>query len=251
MMLLDQTRSGISFIHTSMPCVPQKKYRSLLVDTHSCIKFPSFYSVSSLDFNNCLWDQLGLPLPRTNKNHEIDNNDIGYHACGVAANWVEKDWEPNFPPAPAELSTPSPLSREITHELTTPMHASLLPIVISPALLLSSSLLLSFVLTLTGGELRDTHFRQKQLWDTLQNTETSQKNEAKACGQTKINDVALSPSQGEATFTQTHPMAYTIAQRHTGIGTTTLSRPSFSCWEGRHLLLNGGGCQQKLTQPLC
>jgi hypothetical protein len=148
---------------------------------------------------------------------------------GWAANWVEKDREPNIPPAPAELSTSSPLTRKITHELTTPMHASLLPIVISPALLLSSSL--SFVLTLSGGELRDTHFCQKTT--TLQNTETSQKNEANACGQTKIDDVALSPSQGEATSTQTHPMAYTIAQRHTGIGTTTLSRPSFPCWVGR------------------
>ena len=148
---------------------------------------------------------------------------------GWAANWVEKDREPNIPPAPADLSTSSPLTREITHELTTPMHASLLPIVISPALLLSSSL--SFVLTLSGGELRDTHFCQKTT--TLQNTETSQKNEANACGQTKIDDVALSPSQGEATSTQTHPMAYTIAQRHTGIGTTTLSRPSFPCWKGR------------------
>jgi hypothetical protein len=36
------------------------------------------------------------------------------------------------------------------------------------------------------------------LWDTTQNTETSQKKQAKVCGQTKITNVALSPSQGEA-----------------------------------------------------
>ena len=234
MMLLDQTRSGISFIHTSMPCVPQKKYRSLLGDTHSCIKFPSFYVCQT--FCQLLGlQQLSLgstgPSPPKYEQKSWDRPQWHWLSCmhGWAANWVEKDREPNIPPAPAELSTSSPLTREITHELTTPMHASLLPIVISPALLLSSSL--SFVLTLSGGELRDTHFCQKTT--TLQNTETSQKNEANACGQTKIDDVALSPSQGEATSTQTHPMAYTIAQRHTGIGTTTLSRPSFPCWVGR------------------
>jgi hypothetical protein len=32
--------------------------------------------------------------------------------------------------------------------------------------------------------------------------------------------VALSPSQDEATSTQTHPMVYRIAQHHAGIGTT-------------------------------
>ena len=56
------------------------------------------------------------------------------------------------------------------------------------------------------------------VWDTAQNTETSQNKQAKVCGQTKITDVALSPSWGEATSTKTYPMVYTIAQHHTGNG---------------------------------
>jgi hypothetical protein len=56
------------------------------------------------------------------------------------------------------------------------------------------------------------------LWDTTQNTETSQKKQAKVCGQTKIANVALSPSQSEATSTLMHPMAYMIAQCCSGIG---------------------------------
>jgi hypothetical protein len=45
--------------------------------------------------------------------------------------------------------------------------------------------------------------------------------QAKDCGQTKINNVALSPSQGETTSTLMHPMAYTIAQPKFGIGRNT------------------------------
>ncbi len=56
------------------------------------------------------------------------------------------------------------------------------------------------------------------MWDTAQNTETSQNKQAKVCGQTKITHVALSPSWGEATSTKTYPMAYTIAQYHAGNG---------------------------------
>ncbi len=44
------------------------------------------------------------------------------------------------------------------------------------------------------------------------------KKQAKVCGQTKIANVALSPSQGEATSTLIHPTAYTIAQHCSGIG---------------------------------
>jgi hypothetical protein len=55
------------------------------------------------------------------------------------------------------------------------------------------------------------------LWDTTQNTETSQKKQAKVCGQTKIANVALSSSQGEAISTLMHPMACTIAQHCYGI----------------------------------
>jgi hypothetical protein len=51
-----------------------------------------------------------------------------------------------------------------------------------------------------------------------QNTETSQKKQAKVCGQTKIANVALSPSQGEATSTPMHLTAYTITQHCSGIG---------------------------------
>jgi hypothetical protein len=57
------------------------------------------------------------------------------------------------------------------------------------------------------------------LWDTTQNTETSQEKQAKVCSQTKIANAALSPSQGEATFTLMHPMAYIIAMCHSGICT--------------------------------
>jgi hypothetical protein len=56
------------------------------------------------------------------------------------------------------------------------------------------------------------------LWDITQNTETSQKKQAKVCGQTKIANVALSPSRGEATSTLMHPTAYTIAQPCSEIG---------------------------------
>jgi hypothetical protein len=55
------------------------------------------------------------------------------------------------------------------------------------------------------------------LWDTTQSTEASQKKQAKVCGKTKIANVALSPSQCEATSTLMHPMVYTIAQRCYGI----------------------------------
>jgi hypothetical protein len=55
------------------------------------------------------------------------------------------------------------------------------------------------------------------LWDTTQCTETSQKKQAKVCGQTKIANVACSPSQGEATATLMHPTTYTIAQHCYGI----------------------------------
>jgi hypothetical protein len=57
------------------------------------------------------------------------------------------------------------------------------------------------------------------LWDTTQNTETLQKKQAKVCGQTKINNVALSPSRGDATSTLTHPMAYLIAKHPSEICT--------------------------------
>jgi hypothetical protein len=59
------------------------------------------------------------------------------------------------------------------------------------------------------------------LWDTTQNKETSQKKQAKVCGQTKIANVALSPSRGEATSTLMHPTAYRIAQPASGIGRNT------------------------------
>jgi hypothetical protein len=59
---------------------------------------------------------------------------------------------------------------------------------------------------------------RKKRWDTTQNTETSQQKQAKVCDQTKIADVVLSPSQGEATSTPMHPTGYTIAQRCSGIG---------------------------------
>jgi hypothetical protein len=57
------------------------------------------------------------------------------------------------------------------------------------------------------------------LWDTTQNRETSHKKCAKVCCQTKIANVALSPSGGDATSTLTHPMAYTIAKHPTGVST--------------------------------
>jgi hypothetical protein len=44
---------------------------------------------------------------------------------------------------------------------------------------------------------------------------------AKVCGQTKITNVALSPSQGETTSTLMHPTAYMIARRCSGIGRNT------------------------------
>jgi hypothetical protein len=59
------------------------------------------------------------------------------------------------------------------------------------------------------------------MWDTTQNTESSQKKQAEFCGQTKIANVAFSPSRGVATFTLMHPMAYTIAQPYSGIGRNT------------------------------
>jgi hypothetical protein len=61
--------------------------------------------------------------------------------------------------------------------------------------------------------------KKRSLWDTTQNTKTSQtqKKQAKVCGQTKIANVALSLSQDEATSTLMHPMAYTIAQHCSGI----------------------------------
>jgi hypothetical protein len=72
--------------------------------------------------------------------------------------------------------------------------------------------------------------KKKFLWDKTQKAETSQKKQAKVCGQTKIANVALFPSQGEATSTLMHPLAYMIAQHCSGIGRNTLSRPSFPCW---------------------
>jgi hypothetical protein len=56
----------------------------------------------------------------------------------------------------------------------------------------------------------------------------SQKKQAKVCGQTKIANEALSPSQGEATSTLLHPMVYTIAQHHPGIGSITFVQTFFS-----------------------
>ncbi len=55
------------------------------------------------------------------------------------------------------------------------------------------------------------------LWDTTQNTETSQKKQAKVCGQTKIANVALSLSWGGATSTLMYPTAYKIAHSYSGI----------------------------------
>jgi hypothetical protein len=60
--------------------------------------------------------------------------------------------------------------------------------------------------------------KKKVLWDTTQKTKTSQKKQAKVCGQTKIANVALSPSQSDATSTLMHPIAYMIAQHGSGIG---------------------------------
>jgi hypothetical protein len=56
------------------------------------------------------------------------------------------------------------------------------------------------------------------LWDTTQKTETSQKKQAKVCGQTIIANVAFSPSQGDATSILMHPTVYTIAQHCSGTG---------------------------------
>ncbi len=56
----DQTRSSISFSHTSKPYVPPTKYWSSLGDAQLSTKFPSFFmfvkspQVSSLDFHNYL-----------------------------------------------------------------------------------------------------------------------------------------------------------------------------------------------------
>jgi hypothetical protein len=57
------------------------------------------------------------------------------------------------------------------------------------------------------------------LWDTTQNTKTTQKKQAKVCGQTKIAKVALSPSRGDATSTLTHPIVFTIAKHPSEINT--------------------------------
>jgi hypothetical protein len=69
------------------------------------------------------------------------------------------------------------------------------------------------------------------LWDTTQNTETSQKKQAKVCGQTKIANVALSSSRGNATSNLTHLMAFTVAKHPSGIGTNAFVQTFLSLLE--------------------
>jgi hypothetical protein len=66
------------------------------------------------------------------------------------------------------------------------------------------------------------------MWDTTKNTETTKKKQAKVCGQTKIANVALSPSRGEATSTLMHPTVYMIARPCSGIGRNASVQTFFS-----------------------
>jgi hypothetical protein len=75
----------------------------------------------------------------------------------------------------------------------------------------------------------------------MQNIETFQKKQAKVCGQTKIANVAISLSQGEATSTLMHPTAYAIAQPWSGIGRNAFIQTFLS-------LLGRLGCEAVLLR---
>ena len=68
--------------------------------------------------------------------------------------------------------------------------------------------------------------------------------QAKVCGHTKIAEVALSPSWGEATSTQTHPMVYMMVQRQV---TLHLSNVTFYKF-GRHGFIKSMPAK-RLTDP--
>jgi hypothetical protein len=72
--------------------------------------------------------------------------------------------------------------------------------------------------------LLDTHFlpEKNHFCETQHKIQKHlRKKQAKICGQTKITNVACSLSQGKATSTLMHPMAYTIAQPCSGNGRNT------------------------------
>ncbi len=80
----------------------------------------------------------------------------------------------------------------------------------------------------------DTHFlpEKRLIFVRHKIQKRLRRKQAKVCGQTKIANVALSPSWGEATSVLMHPTVYTFAQPCSEISRMPLSRPSFPCWKG-------------------